>query len=257
MDCQQVGDLLDAYALGALGKADAAPLEEHVADCVRCWEELTKAQQTAAMLALSIPMERPPASLGEEILARARRERAARSRVPGFLRRVRLGWPAAAALSAAGAAALVFAAFLQFQMNDLRDEKDDLAREVHVASRQLDDQAQILTVATASDLRRIPMRPVSSDAWGEYHWSPSTGKGFIVCYHMPPLQQDEVYQAWFSTDSDPVSAGTFAPQDGTCQYLMEPAVTNFQPTGVGVSREKSGGSAKPSGTWLIFASIER
>ena len=42
MDCDQVGELLDAYALGAAEADEAAALEEHVADCVRCWSSSMK-----------------------------------------------------------------------------------------------------------------------------------------------------------------------------------------------------------------------
>ncbi|KKL49061.1 hypothetical protein LCGC14_2319290, partial [marine sediment metagenome] len=69
MDCDQVGELLDAYALGAAEADEAARLEEHVADCVRCWSSLNEAQQAAAAIALSTAFQRAPASLRNRILA--------------------------------------------------------------------------------------------------------------------------------------------------------------------------------------------
>jgi anti-sigma factor RsiW len=42
INCEQVQEMLDAYALGAAEAADASAIEEHVGDCVRCWEELTR-----------------------------------------------------------------------------------------------------------------------------------------------------------------------------------------------------------------------
>ena len=41
VDCQQVAEMLDAYALGALGAEEVRAVEAHVADCVSCWEEVT------------------------------------------------------------------------------------------------------------------------------------------------------------------------------------------------------------------------
>jgi hypothetical protein len=37
---------------------------------------------------------------------------------------------------------------------------------------------------------------------------------------------------------------------------MQPVILITQATGVGVTREKEGGSVKPSGRWLIFTSLE-
>ena len=57
MDCPEAGELLDAYALGALEKREAAKLERHIGGCLRCWEELGKSQRTAALLAISVPIQ--------------------------------------------------------------------------------------------------------------------------------------------------------------------------------------------------------
>ncbi|HET8944105.1 MAG TPA: zf-HC2 domain-containing protein, partial [Dehalococcoidia bacterium] len=74
-DCEHVREILDAYAIGAAETADARAIEEHVADCVRCWEELSKARQTAALLALTSPMSKAPAALEGRIVDAAARER--------------------------------------------------------------------------------------------------------------------------------------------------------------------------------------
>ena len=262
MDCQEVLELLDAYALGAADKTEADGLERHVADCIRCWDELNKAQRAAALVALSIPLKEAPERLGRRILSAAQREKGGGRGQPagrGFGERLRLGWPAAAgALGLAGLAALAFAAFLQVEMNDLRDDKSDLARQVEAAGHQLDDQQQILAVMSSSDTKQAPMSAVSSEssAWGVYSWSPGSGKGFIVCHDLPPLEQGEVYQAWISTEERPLSAGTFVASNGGCQYPMDLSSVQKRPKGIGVSREPEGGSASPSEKWVLFASFE-
>jgi len=57
MDCEQIAEMLDAYALGAADAKEAAAIEGHVADCVRCWASLGEAQRTAASLALSTALQ--------------------------------------------------------------------------------------------------------------------------------------------------------------------------------------------------------
>lgn len=262
IDCEEVIELLDAYALGASEASDSRVIEDHVADCVRCWDELSKAQRTAALVALSAPIEVAPARLEAQIMQEAARERRT-ARVERWPEgaRVRFGWPATAgALGLAAAAALAFASFLQIQMNDLRNDKDELTERLAVTSDLVADQLEVLTVSTAADESDLEMQPMvsSSGAWGVYHWSESAGKGFITCYALPQLPEGEVYQAWFATADEPVSAGTFSTsEDGGCQYPMQPAGPVGRPTGVGLSREKEGGSDRPTSDWLIFVAFKR
>ena len=73
MDCDQVKELLDAYALGAAEPEEAAALEEHIEDCARCWPSFSEAQRAAAAIALSANLERAPESLRSNILAEIER----------------------------------------------------------------------------------------------------------------------------------------------------------------------------------------
>ncbi|TET95070.1 MAG: hypothetical protein E3J29_07465 [Dehalococcoidia bacterium] len=74
MECKEVGELLDAYALGALGPEETGPIEEHLADCLRCWEHLKEAQKAAALLVLAVPLEQPREELRRRIIAQAAKE---------------------------------------------------------------------------------------------------------------------------------------------------------------------------------------
>jgi hypothetical protein len=259
MDCEQIQEMLDAYALGAADAADAGVIEAHVADCVRCWEELTRAQQTAALVALTLPLEQPPAALEKRIM-RAADADSNRETSPAARPRIRLGWPAAAgALGLAAAAALAFASFLQVQMNDLRNDKDELALELESTQEVIRDQAQVIAISAATDRQEIDMEAVAAPegAWAEYFWSRTAGGGFIVCHGMPAPVEGEVYQAWFEMDGKLVSAGTFTPsEDGTCVYPMHPEEPVRGIDGIGVSEEQAGGSESPSGDWLIWAAFE-
>ncbi len=73
MDCDQVKELVDAYALGAAEPEEAAALEEHIEDCARCWPSFSEAQRAAAALALSSDLQRAPESLRRNILAEIER----------------------------------------------------------------------------------------------------------------------------------------------------------------------------------------
>ncbi len=74
MECEDIGKLLDAYALGAIAPDETGPIEEHIADCLRCWEHLKESQKAAALLVLAVPLEQPREELRQRILAQAARE---------------------------------------------------------------------------------------------------------------------------------------------------------------------------------------
>jgi anti-sigma factor RsiW len=74
MHCEELGELLDAYALGALRPEERGPIEEHLADCLRCWKHLKECQKAAALLVLAVPLEQPREELRQRILAEAAKE---------------------------------------------------------------------------------------------------------------------------------------------------------------------------------------
>jgi anti-sigma factor RsiW len=73
MDCEQVKELLDAYALGAVEPEEAAALEAHMEDCARCWHSFSECQRAAAAIALSANLCRAPESLRRSVLAEIER----------------------------------------------------------------------------------------------------------------------------------------------------------------------------------------
>lgn len=263
-DCGQIRELLDAYALGAASAGEAASIEAHAAECVRCWEQLTEAQRTAALLALSIPLHGAPEALRRRIMARAEKEspRTGASR----WRRWRLGWPAVAwGLSLSAVVALAVAGFLEAQMTDLRGEKDALAREVQdlrqkndEAGLQLAQQRQIMAVLSHPDAERVRMTSVSSatQASALYGWSRSGAEGFLLCEGLPELEQGQVYQAWFAMGKEYIPAHVFSTSDGTCLIPMDLGWLRGRPEGIGITIEPEGGSAQPSGTWVVYASFQ-
>ena len=272
MGCDQVRELLDAYALGAADPADAAVVEEHVADCVRCWDELSKGQQTAALLALTVEMEEAPAKLGERIIAQAQRERSQGGKSPGIWSRLRMPWPATAgALGVASLAALVASAFFGLQVQDLRNKNSDLQtqlasstaqiqRQLQTTSRQLSDQQSIFTVLADDHRVQVPVTNMASGAAEAYYtWSPAQQKGFLLCEGLPALVAGTMFELWVVTKSgsaqkaNPMQA--FDSSDGTCQVTMDYSALTGTPAGIGISVEKAPiiGNSKPS--WLCYGNL--
>jgi Anti-sigma-K factor rskA/Putative zinc-finger len=271
MNCEQIREMLDAYALGASDTNEAAVVEEHVADCVRCWDELTRGQQTAALLALTIPITEAPARLGQKIIAQAQRERTYKAPRAPFWQRLRT-WPAAAgALGVASVAALGVSAFLGVQVADLHDQNDGLQaqlvsnsssfeKQLSDTKQQLADQRSIFTVLSDDDRKQVDVSaPGGSGAAAYYTWSPENDKGFMICDHLPPIVAGQVYQIWVVTAGGTnIAVTSFQSTDGTCQAPMDFAGVTItdRPVGIGITAEDlPGGSGKPKGPWLLYAHL--
>lgn len=258
MDCQQIKELLDAYALGALEKDGARHLEEHVADCLRCWNELNEVQQASALLALAVPLQKADPSLRERILRQAHRK-GRPARRAGWPLRLRSLWPAAgAALGAATVAALVLSLILRAQVNDLQGDRDQLQQQVEAAEEVISHQRYVLAVLLAPDMRKVEMKAAAwaPEATGTYLWSNSRRAGAIICENLPLLEENQVYQLWLFRGEWATSGGTLTAWKGSGQHVVELEKQPAQPlTAVGVSVEPEGGSATPTSEFILFASF--
>ena len=258
MDCQQTRDLLDAYALGALDPDEAYSFEGHVADCPQCWEELNKSRRTASLLSLAVPIRHAPDYLRRRIMRFAQAQDRANERAV-LLRRL---WPsrrpALAGLGLAGIA-LVLGSILQFQLSDLRGDRDQLAQELSAASTEIEQQRQIVAVLSASDAEKVPMQAAAlrTEAESVYNWSRESAAGFVICNDFPALPAGRVYQVWFAFANRVESVATFLPHaDGGCQIPMDLSRVLSRPQGIGITIEPEGGSIRPSGNWFAYAAFE-
>jgi hypothetical protein len=226
MDCDEVRELLDVYAVGAAEPAEAAAIEAHVADCVRCWSTLNEAQRVAASLALGGTIQRSPEPLRRRVLAEA--SRAETAPAEGGSRGVRqwLGhlWPVGAGvLTAAAAASLAFTFVLQGEVSDLQDENDQLESQVEAADQSITDQQQVMAVLAAADARQVEMTSVgetSGDVWGSYLWSSRNRTGVILCDNLPPLGSGEVYKVWLLTDASAYEMTAFDSWSGAGYFEL-------------------------------------
>ena len=261
MDCEQVRELLDAFALGASDAEEAAAVESHVADCVRCWTLLNEAQRAAAAIALSATLERAPSSLRERVLAEtAGRRQPVAGGQSSLLRRL---LPTAAALAgAAAAAALAFAFVLQAQVNDLSSDKDALEEQVQRAEERLDEQRQAVAILAAEDMQNVSLETTEAadptiDATAVLHWSEEAQTAVLICDGLPELDEGEVYKVWLVTDEENYELADFrAWRDGSYQTSMSMKSVAQPPVGIGISIEEESDGAEPS-AMILWADLNR
>ena len=258
MDCEQVKEILDAYVLGAAEREEARGLEEHVADCVACWDQLTEAQRVAASLALSVPLRAASPKLRERVLASARgslgRPSSLRLAIPDGFRRL---WPAAVA--ALGTAAVALSALLFLRMDRLGDENDRLQAQVVAAGRVTDQLRQMEAIRSVPDVRSVTLASTAAlpEAMATFYWSESAGTAVLVCNNLPTLEPHQAYQLWLLVGDRHVSAGTFNSFNDIAVHTLDLQALGVEqgPKKVGVSIEPAKGSARPSGDFILLAHL--
>lgn len=267
MDCDEIRELLDAYALGASESGEVKAIEEHVADCVRCWDELSAAQATAALLALSVPIEPAPEHLERKIMAQAQREAAPATERKSFWRRWGLNaWPATAgAFGAVSVVALALSGLLLLRVQDVQSKNSDLETQIQAATfafqktseltnNQQAENETVFSILSDGEHQEVEMKSAGDSASQAYYtWSPSKQMGVVICEDMPALQAGEVYEVWFQVNGEDHAVKPFISDDGGCQVTMDLAGLHGNPDGIGITVESApGATVGPSKPWLMW-----
>ncbi len=257
-DCEEIGQLLDAYALGAVDPQDVGHIEEHLADCLACWEHLSDSQKSAALLALAVPLEEPREELRQRILAQAQAEigDVEKSGNPSSIGRRAM--PLGLGVLAAGAvAALAWAFVLQNQTEDLRGDYRSLQRQAATSQQMLSDQRRLAALALTEDIqtRELTASGMASGSMAHYIWSLDSHIGAVVCDKLPPAPEGLTYQLWFFYDGVIVDGGTFQVVDGLTQHTVDLSELPSPPHSIGVTLEPPGGSGQPTSDLVLTATL--
>jgi hypothetical protein len=258
-DCEEIGQLLDAYALGAVDPEDVRHIEEHLAECLECWEHFSEAQKSGALLALAVPLEQPREKLRQRILAQAQAEMGGVATSRKLLSIGRGAMPLGLGLLAAGAiAALAWAFVLHNQTQDLRSDYRSLQQQAAVSQRLLSSQRELTTLVLAEDLLTMEFQAsgvapgLAAGSMGHYLWSPGSDLAAVVCDKLQIAPEGMTYQLWFFYSGLFVDGGTFEVVDGRVQHTVDLGELAAPPLSVGVTLEPAGGSSEPTMSDLIL-----
>jgi len=150
MKHDEVGELLEPYALGALDPEEAAAVAAHLEECDECRAELAVIRRVADGLPAALEFTSPL-----RVHPSARRRLLASIQGPARQRHFRPAlWPLAAA-----AALLMFAGSTVYAVR-LQIEQRDLAVSVHSERLSQQDQLRVLEVLDSSSTVRRSLRPV-------------------------------------------------------------------------------------------------
>lgn len=228
--------LVGALALDAIDDAERALVEQHLAACEACRDELVGFTETAAALGGAVAAA-PPDRLRAAVLASVATTR----QDPPTLaaRRATVGRAPNRRLVVALAAALVALAAMAVVIVRLLDEVDDLGR--------------VEEIATAADAETVVL---AGDVPGTVRvtWSEEEAALLVVADGLPAVPEGRTYQLWLIGPAGPSPSVTFRPDaDGAVEVVAEGPVGDAQV--VGITEEPAGGSPAPTGDVLAGAEL--
>jgi hypothetical protein len=232
MDCDAVRENIDEWALGALPADESRSIDAHLLTCDACRDAARSATETAASLALAVPMRSASATLKSRVVASA----AVLTDI-GHARRSRL-WPAAvAALVALGIGAMSWGAITQVRVNDLEDrnaaisagataQSEDFGQTLATQaqlSQTIETQDAVLEIVMQPDVQRTELVGTANApaASGRCVWSRALSSGALIVGGLPAAPEGSVYTMWIVYEREWLDAGRFTvDDDGQGRLLM-------------------------------------
>jgi len=244
--------MLEAYALGALQPEEGAHIEEHLDECLACWDYLSQSQRAAALLALAVPLEEPREDLRQRIIAQARREAEPVAEPAQAGRGWRLPRLVAVGATAVAVAAVGALSWSLVETRNLRSDYNDIQEQATISAQQVSLTREL--VGIQGQEMKASGSAVGASVY--YMWTRDGKQGAIICHDLPPAPDGKVYQLWITCGPEPVNGGTFIASQGECQHIVSLKCTSTL-SGVDVSVEPEGGSSSPSNEIVLTTSFTR
>jgi anti-sigma-K factor RskA len=263
---EQLDELIDLYALGALEPDEMQQVEDYLARSSHARDLLAESKRVTAALAWTPEQRDPPAGAYERFQQRmAPLVAPAASPAPAT--------PTSGSPPAAPAPSLwerlrqallpqqrwagALMALLLIAAIGLGGWNLALRREVTMAQR-VGQQYQELTALLASPATRLVALESTGAPGGRTQVlvNAERNEGYLVAAGLAPLPASQTYQLWLIADGVPLSVGTFDvdAQGGAATLLRglpAPGAENL----LGITVEPSGGSAQPTTTPILVGEM--
>ncbi|MCX4450108.1 anti-sigma factor [Streptomyces sp. NPDC058369] len=243
--------LTGAYALHALPDTERRDFERHLGDCEACSVEVREFSETATRLGLAAAAP-APRELRERVL---REITAVRQEPPAVSRRERspdrrsgaARW-SRFALAACLAAAVGFGGIAVWQHQEARDAQ----QRADATRRQAEQVARVLAAPDA----KTSSGTLEDGAQGTVVVSRSEDRAVFLASGLAGAPSGKVYQLWFDDSGTMRSAGLMrasGPSSTTYTTLLDGPVDGA--TGMGITVEPAGGSARPTSDPLALMKL--
>lgn len=248
MNCDELRDHYELYAMGLAEEPERSEIREHVArGCEVCMRELKQARALMAVIGGTREPAAPPRQLRNRILASV-----------GAEPRRTIWWGPIWGATAVAAICAAFAAVY------FHGREREYAVELLAAQEQVRNQTIDLT--RLNEAFAILNGPETTEAvFGQGQAQPPKGKVFVnaaqgvllIASNLPPAPAGRIYEMWLLPKAgNPAPAGLFQSRtDGTALYVRRGPVDLNATGAVAVTIENEGGAPQPTSQPLIVASL--
>ena len=267
--CDQISDLIPAYALGAADAEERALVEANLARCPEAQAALAEYQALTENFLFSIPPATPPAHLAAKIAAALdapsvpEPQITARPGSSGWLAQL-TSWLTPQGWNASPVAALVLVAIVVFggvysifqfsrlnsQQMALLERIDAQAALIAQQGEILQDQTSVLVMLSAGNAYRAQLPPAEGsdpEVTAAALYDPQGNQVFIYASNFPILDVNQTYQIWLIQGETRVSGGTFNVDHygrGIHVLWNREMIGTFD--AIGITAEPAGGSDSPT-----------
>ena len=242
MNCSELTDGYDLYALDVLEEPERTELRAHLArNCETCTPEVRRAALRVSSFAGMAPIVDPPNRLRGRVLASVGVQ-------------PRFGWNWMQTWATVAAAVLLGV----FWLGHLRRERvRDVA--IEQAMQQVRQSEEILALLNAPDtIVRVSSEGATQPPQGKVFLNPKSGV-LLLASNLPPAPAGKIYEMWvIPATGNPVPAGLFQTEsNGSGVHLFKGRVDVASTGAVAVTLEAAEGALQPTSTPIIVAPMKK
>lgn len=234
---------LALYAIGSLRPPERDLLEKHLDECAACRRELHELVGDAALLAMSVPQQTPPAHARQRLMfsiaAESRHKHSPKARLWGIL------------VTTFAAATLAILAIVLWRRDiDLRRQIAQLSQDYLQQQAQLLSANEILATLTDSGAARFTLSGINTPPrpQGKAIYARNRASLIFLATNMPALPPQKAYELWLIPIAGaPIPAGLFKPDaKGSATLINPPLPANVEAKTFAVTVEPDTGSSAPT-----------
>ena len=225
-----IDEQVAASALGALSPDEQRQVEEHCAICPSCTQLLEETQQTAHMLAWSVPAVKPPSRCKTSIMQRIADDQFLQSPTP---KRSRL--PAWSGWAFAGAVML-----LMMTWNVQLQRRLDYANKVGT-----------MLAAEPQSLVLLPMDQAHKSVVAKMYMLPNSNYAVLVLDNVDPAPDGKVYRVWMANETTKSATNAFEIANKNEPMVIQPPQPLAMYKWIMVTMEDADEVASPDDTTIL------
>ena len=247
MNCNELAEDYELYALGVLDEPNGGELRAHLArNCEVCTAEVRRAAARVSAFSGLAPYVDPPKDLRKRVLASV-----------GIHPQFRWNWMQTWATMAAGVALGMFWVAHTRQERIQEIAFRDAIQQIKQSDSENARLKDVLALLNAPEtLVRVSSEGAQKPPLGKVFVNPNRGV-LLLASNLPPAPAGKLYEMWMiPAGGSPVPAGLFQTEaNGTGVHLQKGPVNIGSTAAVAVTLEAEGGAAQPTSQILILAKL--